>query len=278
MTDFSDVVIFHPHYDVWALIAVLVGSYVFAIKRIGPLKVPSGSPVVTRRQIQLFTTAILLMWVVSDWPFHDIGENSMFTFHMIEHLVIALGVAPMLLMSIPRWMAQIILDFPLLTKVAKTLSHPAVAFTLFNVTLAAIHWPIAVTSMVTIPVVHFAVHSTLFVTGLLLWMPIVSPLPEIRRLNRLGQIAYLFLNSLIPTIPSAFLIFGETALYQEYIDSPKLWGWSAMTDQAVAGTIMKLGGGFLLWTVITFVFIHWYQEQKAWDKLEAELRATSSQP
>lgn len=276
MSELSDVIAFHPHYDVWALMAILIGSYIYLIRRIGPLKVQPGTPVVSRRQIQLFSGGLLLMWIVSDWPFHDIGENSMFSFHMVEHLVIALGVAPMLLMSIPRWMAQLILDFPLLTRLVKVLSHPAAAFTMFNVTLASIHWPIAVTSMVTIPAVHFGIHSTLFLTALLLWMPVLSPLPEVPKLSRPGQIAYLFLNSLIPTIPSAFLIFGETPLYQVYIESPKLWGWNAMTDQAVAGTIMKLGGGFLLWTVMTFIFIHWYAEQKAWDKLEAELRATST--
>jgi putative membrane protein len=270
-----DVIAFHPHYDVWALIAALTGGYFLAIKRIGPLKVPNGAQVVSWRQVQLFSGGLLLMWIVSDWPFHDIGENSMFTFHMIEHLVIALGVAPMLLMGIPKWMGQLILDFPLLARLVKIMSHPAVAFVLFNLTLAAIHWPVVVTAMVTIPVVHFGVHASLFVTGLLLWMPILSPLPEILKISRPAQIMYLFANSLIPTIPSAFLIFGVTPLYSTYRDTPKLWGWDAMTDQAVAGTIMKLGGGFLLWAVITAISIRWYAEQKAWDQLEAELRFAS---
>ena len=277
MESLSDVITFHPHYDVWALIAILAGGYLFAVKRIGPLKVSDGSPVVTRRQIQLFSGGLLLMWIVSDWPFHDIGENSMFTFHMVEHLVIALGAAPLLLMGTPKWMAQIILDFPILARLLKLLSHPVVSFTLFNLTLAAIHWPVAVTSMVTIPAVHFGVHSMLFVTGLLLWMPVLSPLPEIPKVSRPAQIMYLFANSLVPTIPSAFLIFGTTPLYSEYVDSPKLWGWDAMTDQAVAGTIMKLGGGFLLWGVITVVFIRWYGEQRAWDKLESELRSAKTE-
>ena len=52
----------------------IIGSYIYAIKVIGPRVVSNGN-VVTGRQIKAFTAGALLMWVASDWPIHDIAEE-----------------------------------------------------------------------------------------------------------------------------------------------------------------------------------------------------------
>lgn len=38
---------------------------------------------------------------------------------------------------------------------------------------------------------------------------------------------------------------------------PRLWGLDEVTDQQIAGLLMKLGGGVILWTVITVTFFRW---------------------
>ena len=41
-----------------------------------------------------------------------------------------------------------------------------------------------------------------------------------------------------------------------------------LTDQRVAGLIMKLGGGAILWSVLAVTFFRWFAlEQKGWDAL-----------
>ena len=65
---------FQAHVEVWLLMIVIIGSYVYAVKAIGPRVVTNGA-VVTRRQIQCFTAGALLMWIASDWPIHDIAEE-----------------------------------------------------------------------------------------------------------------------------------------------------------------------------------------------------------
>ena len=44
-----------------------------------------------------------------------------------------------------------------------------------------------------------------------MWWPVVSPLPEMPPLAPPGQMLYLFLQSLVPTIPASFLTFGTLA-------------------------------------------------------------------
>ena len=87
---------------------------------------------------------------------------------------------------------------------------------------------------------------------------------------------YLFVNSLVPTVPASFLVFGNTPLYEVYASAPRLFGWSALLDQGIAGILMKLGGGAILWGTITVIFFRWYQEQRRWDALEADLRSGSA--
>jgi len=61
----------------------------------------------------------------------------------------------------------------------------------------------------------------------------------------------------VPTIPASFLTFAEGVVYKAYLDAPRLWGWDLLTDQAVAGLILKIGGGVVLWTAITVIFFKW---------------------
>jgi putative membrane protein len=152
---------------------------------------------------------------------------------------------------------------------------PVVAFFLFNITLVGIHWPAAVEVMTSIPVAHFLIHSLLMVVAIVMWLPILSPIPEIPRLSAAPRMAYLFAHSLLPTIPASFLTFGSEPLYQVYAEAPRLWGIDAITDQTVAGLIMKLGGGAILWGVITVVWFRWYADEQRWDRIERRLRQPS---
>ena len=86
--------------------------------------------------------------------------------------------------------------------------------------------------------------------------------PRCRRSRAPGQMLYLFVQSLAPTIPASFLTFGEHLLYPVYATFPRIWGIGALTDQLIAGLIMKLVGGAILWVFITAIFFRWYREER----------------
>jgi putative membrane protein len=113
-----------------------------------------------------------------------------------------------------------------------------------------------------------------------MWWPVVSPLPELGRISDIAKMFYLFLNSIVPTVPASFLTFAKGVLYEHYEHVPRLWGISAQTDQMLSGLIMKIGGGLLLWTIIAILFFQWYAreergqvEEVSWDDFEHELDA-----
>ncbi len=93
------------------------------------------------------------------------------------------------------------------------------------------------------------------------------------RLQPLPQMFYLFLMTLLPTIPTAFLVFGTAPLYPAYETVAMPWNVGVLDDMQVGGLIMKLGGGFYLWTVIAVKYFRWAGEQERADRARRLERA-----
>lgn len=272
----KEVLAWHPHFDVWAVLFVLGFGYWYSITRIAPHVLSPQETAVTRPQVVSFVSGLLMLWVVSGWPIHDIAEDSLFMFHMFEHMVLGLVVPPLLLLGTPSWMARRLLSGRWVLPVVRQLARPVPAFFIFSTLLVGIHWPQVVDLMVRNSFAHFAIHTLLFAAAINTWLPVFSPLPEIPRLAAPARMLYLFLHSLGPTIPASFLTFGTEPIYAWYRTTPKPWGMDAITDQTLAGLLMKLGGGLVLWTIIAILWFRWYAEEQEWDRLEEQLRRTPS--
>jgi putative membrane protein len=97
----------------------------------------------------------------------------------------------------------------------------------------------------------------------------MSPLPELPPLTPPVQMLYLFVQSLVPMIPASFLTFGHQPLYHVYTTFPRVFGISALTDQLIAGLIMKIVGGLILWGFIATIFFRWERREReqGWDAL-----------
>lgn len=258
----------HLHLDVWLLVGLLSGGYWLALhrerRRRGPAEPDGdgGPAVASKGQVVAFASAMVLMWAMSDWPVHDLAEGYLYSVHMIQHLVLTLGVALLLVVGTPAWLARRLLSPPGLLKVVRWLARPVPALMQFNLILLLSHWPVVVEATLLHHPLHFVAHAVLLVSGILMWLPIASTLPEVPRLAPPLQMLYLFLQTIVPTIPASFLTFGSKPLYPIYETFPRLWGISALTDQLTAGLIMKVGGGFFLWIVIAVIFFRWYAEEE----------------
>jgi putative membrane protein len=243
---------FQAHIEVWLLIIAIVSSYVYAIKVIGPRVVTNGE-VVTRRQIQCFTAGALLMWIASDWPIHDIAEEYLYSMHMLQHMMLSYFVPPLILLSIPKWLFDAVFGTGRGYRAIKFLSRAPVAGLLFNVMVMVAHIPDVVNRSVSNGPLHYSLHILLVVTSLLMWMPVCGPEKPFR-LQYGGMMIYLFLMSVIPTVPAAWLTFAEGSVYKHYDIPIRVWGLSVTTDQQLAGAVMKSAGSMFLWTIIVVIF------------------------
>ena len=270
----------HPHPDVWLLVGGLAGAYLFAVKKVAPRKAPRGEPAVTGAQAGAFLLGLITLWIAADWPVHELSEDYLFSVHMTQHLLFSLVAPPLLLLGLPRWLLRTLLAPAGVKKIVRFATRPLVALILFNGVIVVTHWPELVNLSLRSEPVHLLLHAVLLSSALAMWWPVIAPLPELASLSEPGKMFYLFLQSIVPTVPAAFLTFSNKALYSSYDQAPRLWGISAVTDQMVAGLIMKLVGGFLLWAVIAIVFFKWYAREErqeagavSWDDFERELEA-----
>ncbi len=258
----------HLHADVWLLVGAAALLYYGAVRRERARRGASNEPVVSRRQVVSFASGLAVLLVASDWPIHDLAEGYLYSVHMVQHLLFTLVASVLLLLGTPAWMARRLLgvmrrDAPTRRlRVVRVLSRPLGGLIQFNLVLVLSHWPAVVEATVRYHPLHFVAHAVLLASAVLMWMPVASPLPEVPRATAPMQMLYLFLQTVVPTVPASFLTFGSHPLYQIYETLPRLWGISALDDQQTAGLIMKIVGGFYLWIVIAAIFFRWYAREE----------------
>lgn len=245
---------FSPHPEVWLLVGFLAGAYVYMVRVIGPKAVPVGAPVVERRHWVAFGLAIGVLWIASDWPLHDIAEEYLYSAHMVQHMLLSYVMPPLALMATPTWLARALIGEGRLYAVVKVMTKPVVAGLLFNFCVMLLHTPWLVNAAIDRPaVVHYSLHVVVVTSSLLMWLPVCGPLPELR-LGAAGAMIYLFLQSVVPTVPAAWLTFAESPIYEAYDKPLRLWGLSVTDDQQLAGAIMKIIGGMYLWAIVIYLF------------------------
>ena len=264
-----DLPAWHPHPDVWVLLGATWGGYLWLWRKRSET-VPAELDPERKRRKRLFALGMIALIVASDYPIHDLSESALYSFHMIQHMLFTFLAVPLLFAGIPAWMWRGLLRPRPIHAVARRVLRPIPAFFTYTAVLLFTHWPAVVNLSTRSELFHFTAHLLVVLSSFVLWWPILSPLPELPAASPPIQMVYLFLQSVAPTIPASFLTFGDHPLYTAYVDFPRLWGISALSDMRTAGLIMKIGGGLILWGWIAVIFFRWYdaeQRQEGWDPL-----------
>jgi putative membrane protein len=107
----------------------------------------------------------------------------------------------------------------------------------------------------------FALDMAWLAAGLILWWPLVAPVPERPRFSYMVKVGYLILATILNTPAFILLTFSDLPLYATYELAPPVHGIPVRTDQQVAGLLMKMGGGMIYWVAITVLFFKWYHSE-----------------
>jgi putative membrane protein len=252
--------VWHP--EVWLLIGFLTGAYIYMVRVIGPNAVPAGAPAISRMNLWSFVGAMVLLWIASDWPLHDISEDYLYSAHMFQHMVLSYFVPPLALMATPTWLARALLGDGRLYRTVRWFAKPVVAAVIFNGIVIMLHLPWLVNTSIDNAAFHYSLHVVVVASSLLMWTPVCGPIPEFR-MGAAGSMIYLFLQSVVPTVPAGFLTFADDAIYEAYNRPVRLWGLSLAEDQQLAGAIMKTAGGFFLWGLIIYIFFRRFAVDQA---------------
>jgi putative membrane protein len=195
-----------------------------------------------------------MLFAASTWPIHQIGEDYLYSAHMLQHLMLSYFLPPLVLLATPEWLLRVLVGEGATYRVVRFFSRPVVAAVLFNGMVMITHIPGVVNGSTVNGPFHFLLHFMVVMTAVLAWMPVVGPLPELQ-MRHGGKMIYLFLFSVVPTVPAAWLAMAERPVYYHYGDQPvRVWNIDPINDQQVAGLIMKVGGGIFLWVVVIYMF------------------------
>ena len=176
-------------------------------------------------------------------PLDQIADRWLFA-HMVQHLLLTLVAAPLLVVAIGAWPR---LWVTLRTRVSgrrealgRVLTHPLVALVLSAGVLWAWHAPQAYDAALADARVHAAEHLSFVVAYVLYWWPLLGP-GRTERSNAFRAL-YLLAGAVTGGLLGALLTFAPDAWYAHYTATPSATGLSPLADQHLAGAVMWLVG------------------------------------
>jgi putative membrane protein len=216
----------------------------------------SPEPIGRTRPI-LFATAVVVMFLSLNGWLHDLSDYYHFTAHMVQHLLLAMVVAPLFIMGIPGWMIRPALSSRIVARISAPFRSAAVCFAVFNVILIGWHLPPLYNLAMAYHNVHILQHLLLLVASVIMWWPVLSPMAEFPRLPYPGQMLYLFVMTIPMSVLSVAIVYSGTLLYPAYASAPRVLHLSPMDDQLLGGLVMWIPGGLYFFAVISVIFFKW---------------------
>lgn len=190
----------------------------------------------------------------------DAFATSLFTLHVIEHELLTMVAPPLLLLANPFpvvfWavsqglrhrLGRLLTRRALLRRAIRALTWMPVAWLIYMVILWGWHLPSFFEMSLRNEFAHDVQHLSFFLAGLLYWWPLVNPAPRLH-----GHIPYGFRlvyiiaavgPIMLPTMSIA--LFARQVFYPYYAAVPRLWGLTALEDQAIGWALMGLLDGLI---------------------------------
>lgn len=229
----------------------------------GPLRqrLAPDAPFPTRQAV-LFYAALAVFYLAEGSPLHDLAEIYLFTAHMVQHLLLSYVVALLLIIGTPVWILRPLLLNRFVRPLAKVLTHPVVAALVFSLFFSAWHFPAVYEGALQSDIVHHAEHLIFIGTAILMWWPLLSPLPELPGLSDASQLLYLFVLIMGQFLVTAILVFASGSFYATYAAAPRVSGLSAVADQQLGGVIMKVVSAIVYSIFFVLAFFRWYRSEQ----------------
>ena len=243
----------HPDPTVVVGIAALGGIYLAALRR-GRAEGHTVKPA----NIFCFFAGLAVLLGSLTGPLHDLSDYYLFSAHMIQHLLLAFAMPPLLLYGTPGFMLAPLLRHPFVRDLGRRLTRPSGAFACFNLVLVAWHLPPLYNLAMEHHGVHIVQHLMIMVASVILWWPVLSPSPELPRAPYPVQMLYLFVVGLPMVVVSIFISMAGSVLYPYYAAAPRVWPvLTPHADQHLGGLIMWIPGGLVFLLAISVVFFRW---------------------
>ena len=227
----------------------------------------------------------------------DYWADSLFWVHMLQHELLTMFAAPLLLLGAPampmwrgvplvarrgalRWTMRQGWPLRLWKRGHHVLAKPWVAWTLFLIVFDVWHLPFFYDLALSHPSVHVLEHVLMLGTALLFWSRVIPSLPFKPSLSYLQGALFLFTAAIAGNILSAVYMYWTVPVYSHYTTLARAPGMiSALGDQQWAGGVMDVAGSLtLLISIVTLLSLWLGADERAAQEEEerAELARLAS--
>jgi putative membrane protein len=240
--------------DLWITLPLAVSGTLYAVgvtrvwRRIGVNRA------VRVWQASSFAFAWLLLVIALVSPLHWLGER-LFTAHMVEHEILMVVAAPLLvvarpmgaiLWALPRgWRPHIggVGQIRAVAPLWSWLTDPVAATLLHGIALWTWHEPALYEAALAHPIVHWFQHLSFFITAVLFWWALLRGRARERGYG--AAIFYLFATALHSGFLGILLSIARQPLFPVQTSRAPDWGLTPLEDQQLAGLIMWVPAGLV---------------------------------
>jgi cytochrome c oxidase assembly factor CtaG len=210
----------------------------------------------------------------------DEPADELFWAHMVQHVLLMLVAAPLLVLGAPllpfwrplplglrRAVAGALVTSPRLRPLrvaARAVAHPITAWLLFSGDLALWHVPWLYDLTLSRPPVHYTEHASFIAFGMLFWAQVIDSPPFHCRLDHMQRAIYVTAGAAASWVLAVVLALAPSPLYGAYASKQsRPGGISALADQQLAGGVMW-GPGSITYSLIVFWAIYrWLDDDES---------------
>ena len=259
-----------PDPTVLAPLALLVFLYV---RRFAAARREAGPRGASALHAIAFAGGVLALLAALASPIDGLGEDYLFSAHMLQHVLLG-DIAPLLLLL---GLSRVIMRpatrrLMTIERRLGRIAHPLTGLVAGLVLMYLWHVPALYDAALEHPAVHVLEHVSFFSAGVAVWWPLIQPIPMRRRLTGLWPLAYIGAAKFGLAALGLYLTWSGTAIYDYYEHVPRIWGLSPVEDQNVGGALMMVEQSLTFVIVLVAVFVQMLarseEEERRRERLE----------
>ena len=215
-------------------------------------------------QLACFAVALTALTAAVVSPIDGLGEDYLFSMHMLQHILLG-DIAPVfLLLALSRVMMR-----PATRRLVRVeramgrLAHPLTGLFLWFGLIYLWHIPALYDAAIESEVVHGLEHASFFTAGIALWWPLIQPVPMRTRMTGLWPFAYIAGAKAGLAALGLYLTWSKGVAFEHYESVPRIWGLTAVEDQNAGGALMMLEQSVVLLIAFVALFVRMLGQSEA---------------
>ncbi len=249
------------HLGEWIPPVLVVVAYALAYWVRGRTLARQGRPLPWWRQAA-FGAGLVAVLSVQAPPLDELSDRSL-PAHMAQHLVLVDLAAFLIVVGVTGPMLAPALRLPGLRRL-RPLTHPAVALSVWVVTLYAWHLPFLYQAALRHDLVHAVEHASFLWAGLLLWTALLGPLPQPQWFGTWARLGYVVIVRFAGALLANVLIWSQTVFYPYYEGHGAT---AALRAQGAAGALMMIEGMLLTILLLGWLFLRLAEQDEQRQRL-----------